>query len=309
MPADVTASCTRANSGSGSTRRRPDDGLPAYPSRALLQAVEIVRRNRGAGEPMARRDCTRCRRESGCCRHSWNARRRCPDCRAELASASLRFSWTADRRALPGQPPLPPGTAVVVPPSVAHAAPLAEAARWHSAPAVGVAGTRLRSRRRRTCSDPAESGLRPVFVGIDRCAQTCVPPDRGARGRGQRRGLARSASALETASLRACRWRTVMGLTRLLSAMILGGPFALLEPLDHRTALHTLGLPMFTFWSATAHFADVLGRCALPGPPVDAPGVHGVQPGVASRVRRVPRSIRCAAEAELLVERDGTALP
>jgi acyl-CoA synthetase (AMP-forming)/AMP-acid ligase II len=73
------------------------------------------------------------------------------------------------------------------------------------------------------------------------------------------------------------------GLTRLLSAMMLGGPFALLEPLDHRTALHTLGLPVFTFWSATAHFVDVLGRCALPGPPA-MPRVCTVSSPVSPRV-------------------------
>jgi acyl-CoA synthetase (AMP-forming)/AMP-acid ligase II len=56
------------------------------------------------------------------------------------------------------------------------------------------------------------------------------------------------------------------GLTRLVSAMLLGGPFALLGPIDHRAALTTLAMPEFACWSATAHFADVLGRCALRGP-------------------------------------------
>ena len=59
-----------------------------------------------------------------------------------------------------------------------------------------------------------------------------------------------------------------LGLTRLLSAMLLGGPLALLDPLDHRAALSALALPAFTWWSATAHFADVLGRCALTEPAI-----------------------------------------
>lgn len=56
------------------------------------------------------------------------------------------------------------------------------------------------------------------------------------------------------------------GLIRLLSSMLLGGAFALLDPLDHRAALAMLAQPQFALWSATAHFADVLGRCQLTGP-------------------------------------------
>jgi acyl-coenzyme A synthetase/AMP-(fatty) acid ligase len=58
------------------------------------------------------------------------------------------------------------------------------------------------------------------------------------------------------------------GVTRLLSAMVLGGPLALLEPLDYRVAIATLAMPDFKCWSATAHFADVLGRCAMTEPAV-----------------------------------------
>lgn len=58
------------------------------------------------------------------------------------------------------------------------------------------------------------------------------------------------------------------GVTRMLSAMLLGGPFGLLDPLDHRAALEMLARPGFAFWSATAHFADVLGRCTLSGPAI-----------------------------------------
>lgn len=58
------------------------------------------------------------------------------------------------------------------------------------------------------------------------------------------------------------------GVTRLVSALVLGGRLGLLDPLDHRSALGMLSEPGFAFWSATAHFADLLGRCDLTGPAV-----------------------------------------
>jgi acyl-coenzyme A synthetase/AMP-(fatty) acid ligase len=57
------------------------------------------------------------------------------------------------------------------------------------------------------------------------------------------------------------------GLTTLLTAMVQRGPLALLRPVDHRTAIATLALPQFGAWWASAQLADVLGRCALSGPP------------------------------------------
>ena len=56
------------------------------------------------------------------------------------------------------------------------------------------------------------------------------------------------------------------GLGALLASMALGGPFGLLGPIDHRAALAMLARPEFSFWWATPHFADVLGRCTLTGP-------------------------------------------
>jgi acyl-coenzyme A synthetase/AMP-(fatty) acid ligase len=58
------------------------------------------------------------------------------------------------------------------------------------------------------------------------------------------------------------------GTTCLVSAMTLGGPLGLLDPLSHRAALAALALPEFAAWWATAPFADALGRCALTGPAV-----------------------------------------
>jgi acyl-CoA synthetase (AMP-forming)/AMP-acid ligase II len=56
------------------------------------------------------------------------------------------------------------------------------------------------------------------------------------------------------------------GLTLLLSSIMLGGAFAVLGPFDHRAALTTIALDAFSFWWATPHFADVLGRCVLTAP-------------------------------------------
>jgi acyl-CoA synthetase (AMP-forming)/AMP-acid ligase II len=74
------------------------------------------------------------------------------------------------------------------------------------------------------------------------------------------------------------------GLMRLLCAMQLGGPFGLLQPLDHRAALALLSQPRFGCWSASAHFADVLGRCRLTGPAV-VPRICLLSSGVAPSVR------------------------
>ena len=75
------------------------------------------------------------------------------------------------------------------------------------------------------------------------------------------------------------------GLTRLLSSMVLGGPLGLLDPLDYRAALATLALPQFACWSATAHFAEVLGRCTLTGPPI-APRICLVSSPISQAVFR-----------------------
>ena len=56
------------------------------------------------------------------------------------------------------------------------------------------------------------------------------------------------------------------GLGSLLASMTLGGTFGLLGPIDHRAALTMLARPEFSFWWETPHFADVLGRCTLAAP-------------------------------------------
>lgn len=55
------------------------------------------------------------------------------------------------------------------------------------------------------------------------------------------------------------------GVVHVVAAMALGGPIGILGPVDHREALAAIALPEFACWRATAHFADVLGRCPLRG--------------------------------------------
>jgi acyl-coenzyme A synthetase/AMP-(fatty) acid ligase len=73
------------------------------------------------------------------------------------------------------------------------------------------------------------------------------------------------------------------GVTCVMSAMLLGGPLGLLGPVNHRAALATLAMPEFTCWWASAHFADVLGRCAVRG--------RAVAPRTCVISSRIPRPV------------------
>lgn len=53
------------------------------------------------------------------------------------------------------------------------------------------------------------------------------------------------------------------GMGMLLTAMLLGGPIGFLDAVNHRAALATIAMPEFACWRVTPHYADVLGRCAL----------------------------------------------
>jgi acyl-CoA synthetase (AMP-forming)/AMP-acid ligase II len=171
----------------------------------------------------------------------------------------------ASRPAQPGQAPLPAGTKVVVPPSAAAVSVGPELGGtphilpdWpgdgfshgdgESVPILRSPGFVLyssgstghpRAVYRRTSALLAGAATRVNVLGL-------VPGDGIVAGGSLARGH---------------------GLTRLLSAMTLGGPFAMLESLDHRTALHTLALPTFALWSANAHFAELFTRCTLEKPP------------------------------------------
>ena len=208
-----------------------------------------------------------------------------------------------DHHAQPDQPALPAGAAVFVPPSVAYTAPVAGElggipcllSEW---PDRAIA---------RGDGEPVPILQNPGFV-IYSSGSTGAPKPvyrrtealvAGATARLNALGLEAGDGIVAGVSMAHGH-----GLTRLLSAMVLDGPFALLEPIDHRTALQTLALPVFTFWSATAHFADVLGRCALAGPP-SMPRVCTVSSPVSRAcVRRVSCPLRRGPPAKLLVERN-----
>jgi long-chain acyl-CoA synthetase len=172
-----------------------------------------------------------------------------------------------DARAWRTEPALPAGTPVVLPPSLAHLA--AEAARLGLAPVVlpDAAGRGAGGAPIVPLAGPGvvlftsgSTGLpKPIFRPMDGLV-------RGVAVRNQALGLAPGAGILTGVSL-----TSGQGVTFLVASMLLGGPFGLLDPVDHRAALEALALPAFRCWRATPHFADVLGRCALTGPAVAPP--------------------------------------
>ena len=50
-----------------------------------------------------------------------------------------------------------------------------------------------------------------------------------------------------------------------------GGPLALLDPHDHRSAIVTLAQPVFRCWRATRYLVEALTTCVLTGPAVVPP--------------------------------------
>jgi len=167
-----------------------------------------------------------------------------------------------DRRAWRADPPLPPGTTVVLPPSLAELGPAVQRSGWvpyalSDAGGVGHAPlTLLQSPGIVLFTSGSTGSPRPAFRSMKTLLAN-VDVRLAALGVRRGEGLIAGASMAHG-----------NGLTRVLSAMLLGGPLGLLNPIDHRSALAMLARPQFAFWSATAHFADVLGRCTLTGPAV-----------------------------------------
>lgn len=167
-----------------------------------------------------------------------------------------------DVRAWRTEPPVPPGTLVLLLPSLASLAPAAcelglvpillPAPRGHSrvgGPLLPLQGPGV------VVLTSGSTGLpKPVYRPM---ATMLV----WAMGRVGALGLARGAGLLMGVSL-----ATGQGIHNLMTAILLGGALGLLDPLDHRAALSALALPAFQCWRATSHFADVLGRCPLSGP-------------------------------------------
>lgn len=159
--------------------------------------------------------------------------------------------------------PLPAGTPLLLPPSLGglagEAAKLgcpitvlpAEGARSDDPPV-----TPLRSPGLVLFTSGSTGRPKPVFRSIEAIAgAACARLD--VLGVGPGDGIAFNGSLAHA-----------RGATCLISSMVLGGPLGLVHPANHRAALATLGMPEFTCWWATAHYASLLGRCALTGPAV-----------------------------------------
>jgi len=176
---------------------------------------------------------------------------------------SVPILLAPDERSWRNSSPLPAGMIVVLPPSLASLAPAAT--QFGAVPL--VLSEPFRSHRTSLLTILQSPGVvlftsgttgmpRPVFRSMTALLA-------GATARLEALGLEPGDGLIAGASLAHGH-----GLTRLISSMILGGPFALLDPIDYRAALSTLALGEFKCWSATPHFADVLGRCTLDGPAV-----------------------------------------
>ena len=169
-----------------------------------------------------------------------------------------------DPRAWRTEPAPPAGTPIVFPPSLARLGP--EGATLGLAPLVlpnrasgpegGAPVVPLQAPGIVLFTSGSTGLPRPVF----RRMATLIA---GVAARNRAFGLAPGAGIITGVSL-----SSGQGVTFLVASIILGGKLGLLEPVDHRAALHALALPEFHCWRATPHFVDVLGRCALPGPPV-----------------------------------------
>lgn len=166
-----------------------------------------------------------------------------------------------DGRVWHSDPPLPHGTVLVLPPSLAHLA--SEAHRIGCVPYVlpdtdgrraGPSLTLLQTPGVVVFTSGSTGSPKPVF-------RTMKALQGAAAARLRALGLTAGDGIVAGVSL-----AHGPGLSSLISSLLLEGPLALLDPIDHRAALATLALPEFKYWRATPHFVGVLGRCTLTGP-------------------------------------------
>jgi len=75
------------------------------------------------------------------------------------------------------------------------------------------------------------------------------------------------------------------GIVHVVTATCLGGALGVASGIDHRDVLSVLAQPQFACWRATAHMADVLGRCELSHTP-RVPRVCLISSPVSARVHR-----------------------
>jgi long-chain acyl-CoA synthetase len=159
-------------------------------------------------------------------------------------------------------PPIPAGTLVVLPPSLAGLA--------DDVSAIGAVPLLLPDRPAPTAPPiPLLDGPGIVLftsgsTGVPRPVfRTMSAKLASAASRIEPLGLSPGDGIIAGASL-----AHGQGQALLLTSFLLGGPFGLLSPIDHRAALEMIARPEFACWWAMPHFADVLGRCAMTAPPV-----------------------------------------
>jgi len=168
-----------------------------------------------------------------------------------------------DARAWRSEPAIPLGTPLVLPPALAHLAPdgdklglvpylLPDA----STCAPGLPVDLFSSRGIVQFTSGSTGPPKPVFFPMS--AYLAGPRNRiRSMGLEPGAGIAMSASPAHG-----------QGLLYLATAVLLGGPLALLEPHDHRQALATLAEPVLGCWRATRHLLEAITRCTLTGPAV-----------------------------------------
>ncbi len=202
---------------------------------------------------------------------------------ALLAAGSGRSSavpvLAADPEFWPDRAPLFDGMPLALPPAIAGLAD--EARRRGFVPLLlGPSNGAVRT--------PVEPLRTPGFV-IHTSGSTGVPKPvyrptshiiEGARVRARALGL-RDGDGL----VGGVPFSSGQGVVQVVTAMILQGALGMVGPVDYREVLTTLSLPQFACWRATAHYADVLGRCALRSVP-RAPRVCLISSPVGEPVHR-----------------------
>ncbi len=168
-----------------------------------------------------------------------------------------------DVRAWRSEPAIPGGTPLILPPALKHLASDGEK--------IGLVPVVLPDPSTRTSGPPVDA-----FSGggiVQFTSGSTGPPKPvffpmpayliGARNRVRAMDLEPGAGIAMSASP-----VYGQGLRYLTTAVLVGGPLALLDPHDHRQALVTLAEPMIRCWRATRHLLEALSSCVLTGPAV-----------------------------------------
>lgn len=173
---------------------------------------------------------------------------------------------STEARAWRTEPPIPRGTPVILPPSTPHLAAEAEkiglrpivlplpTTRAAGPPIDGLSGPGIV-----VCTSGSSSWPKPVFFRME-TQRAWIASRAWAIGMAPGQGVVMEASPAYA-----------QGLTHVLTAVLVGGPLALLDSRDHRQALITLADPRFGYWRTNAPFASALATCALTGPAIVPP--------------------------------------